>query len=108
MIKVDEDKQLEAIENYRTEELKIENLCVKLFYGKPSWMEIAVILKELKEGGTEPESIRRVFLGWAQSELFKKDNRRAAVIMEAFEEPLYDILFPGVTLACYRIVHDGQ
>ena len=104
VLATDEDKRLEAIENYRTEEVKIENLCVKLFYGKPDWMDIAPMLKELKGDSTEPETIRRVFLGWAQSELFKKDSRRAAAIMEAFEEPMYDILFPGVTLACYRIV----
>jgi hypothetical protein len=43
-------------------------------------------------------------LGYCQSILLKQENDRAAFVIEIFQEPLYNIGFPGLVLACYSVV----
>jgi len=76
-------------------------LCRALI-GRKSWGEVNTILTGLK--GQDAEGIRRVVLGYATSVLLKTNNPQAGLILECFEEPLYNIGFPGVVLACYRII----
>lgn len=68
------------------------------------WGTIRVILQGLKK--ENPESIRRVVLGYMQAILLKKDDKEAAIIMEEFSEPVYDTGFPGIVLACYKSIMD--
>ena len=67
---------------------------------KKSWKIIANILSGLKE--EEPESIRRMVLGYCQAILLKGvANNQVGVVMEVFMEPFYNSGFPQLTLACY-------
>lgn len=66
-----------------------------------SWRKCSSILKGLKN--QEAESIRRVILGYAQSVLLNGENDKAALILECFIEPLYDVGFPGLVFQCYSI-----
>jgi DNA polymerase-3 subunit gamma/tau len=77
-------------------------LCRALIKGE-SWTKVSTILRGLK--GQEPESIRRVVLGYATSVLLNKQNQKAGIILECFEEPTYAIGFPGIVLACFRTVN---
>lgn len=100
-IKSKED-QLAAIEGADP-----EGEAYKLFYKLLSardWMPIAEFLKSLKE---EPETIRRMILACALSELGKKDSPKAHIIIEEFREPIYQTGKAGVALlwsSCYAIV----
>lgn len=76
-------------------------LCRALLKGS-NWNTIKVILKGLKE--QEPEGIRRIILGYMSSVLLNKDDEQAGLILECFEEPLYNTGFPGLVLACYKVV----
>lgn len=76
-------------------------LCRALIKGE-SWSKVKVILKGLK--GQDPEGIRRVVLGYATSVLLNKEDMQAASILEAFEEPTYNMGFPAIVLACIRII----
>jgi DNA polymerase III subunit gamma/tau len=75
-------------------------LCRALIKGD-SWNKVREILQGLKT--QEPESIRRVVLGYASSVLLNNDNVRAGLILEMFNEPFYNTGFPGLVFACYSI-----
>ncbi|MFA5298363.1 MAG: AAA family ATPase [Lutibacter sp.] len=75
-------------------------LCRALIKGD-SWNKVKEILQGLKT--QEPESIRRVVLGYASSVLLNSDNVRAGLILEMFNEPFYNTGFPGLVFACYSI-----
>lgn len=65
------------------------------------WPEVADLLKKC---GDEPEGVRRVILGYANTTLLNSGNPRAALIIEYFRDPLYDVLGPGLTAICFAIV----
>jgi DNA polymerase-3 subunit gamma/tau len=76
-------------------------LCRALIKRK-NWGEIRKILSGLK--GQDPESIRRVVLGYASAVLLKSDDMTAGLILEEFSEPFYNTGFPGLVYACYSII----
>jgi len=88
-------KQEAAVQNQAIE------LCQALIK-KAGWKQVSNILQGLKD--EEPESIRRLVLGYCSSVLLKSGNSDAFFILESFEDPLYDIGRPGLVLACYRAV----
>jgi len=102
VLQVPEKRRLKAAKIASEEKSESIALCRALMY-KKGWKEIAVILKGLKT--QDPESIRRVVLGYATSVLLNKDNEMAYYILECFEEPTYNIGFPGIVLACQRVLN---
>lgn len=97
-----EDKRLEIAKRMVDAQAQTIELCRALMNNKTSWNTIKPILEGLKT--QEPESIRRAVLGYAQAVLLKADNDRAAVIIEEFWDPTYDIGFPYIVYACYSII----
>lgn len=71
---------------------------------RTGWNNIKSILAGLKE--KEPESVRRIVVGYATTVLLGGENDVAALILEAFGNPFYDTGFPQLVMACY-IVHKG-
>lgn len=69
---------------------------------RESWGKVKEILQGLKQ--QDPEGIRRVVLGYATSVLLNKDDQVAGLILESFEEPTYNIGFPGIVLNSYRVI----
>jgi DNA polymerase III subunit gamma/tau len=102
VLQVPEKRRLKAAKIASEGKSESIALCRALMY-KKGWREIAVILKGLKT--QDPESIRRVVLGYATSVLLNKDNEMAYYILECFEEPTYNIGFPGIVLACQRVLN---
>jgi DNA polymerase III gamma/tau subunit len=101
VIKVPEVQQLEIAKQSAVQYSESIQLCRALFE-KAGWKKISTILTGLKQ--EDPESIRRQVLGYCQSILLKQENDRAAFVIEIFQEPLYNIGFPGLVLACYSVV----
>lgn len=96
------DKRLEVAKQAEILENESIELCRALLK-RQSWKQISSILTGLK--GQEPESIRRVVLGYCQSVLLNgKTDNQAALIMECFIDPFYDSGFPGLTFACYQSI----
>lgn len=102
VLRVPEKRRLRAAKKASEERSENIALCRALMYRK-SWKEVSAILRGLK--GQDPESIRRVVLGYATSVLLNKDNENAFAILECFEEPTYNIGFPGIVLACQRVLN---
>ena len=96
-----EENRLEVATNFEAKKDEVFKLYLALISHK-GWKEVMTLLTSLK--GEDPEGIRRLMLACASNALLKKDDMRAGAILEAFEAPMYDILWPGVVLACYRIV----
>jgi len=95
-------RRLEVAKQSAVEQTQAIELCRALI-GNKAWSTISTILNGLK--GQEAESVRRVVLGYVTAVLLKSDNAKAAHILECFEEPLYNIGFPGLVLACYRVIN---
>ncbi|HUW91252.1 MAG TPA: AAA family ATPase [Candidatus Nanopelagicaceae bacterium] len=102
VLNADEDQRLEISKRAEATQNQIIDLCRVLIKGG-SWTEIKVILAGLKT--EQPESIRRVVLGYCQAILLKSQNDRAAMIIEEFWDPTYDIGFPYIVYACYSITN---
>jgi len=100
VIDLDMDAMATEIEQKAAEQSEAIYLCRALIKKDP-WKDIAKIIAGLKQ---EPESIRRVVLGYAQSVLLKGNNAQAAMVLMSFRAPLYDIGKPGLTLACYESI----
>lgn len=81
-------------------------LC-RLLYGTGNWKEVSRVLNGLKVAGADPEGIRRMILGYGQSILLKRENSKAALVMEEFLGNFYDTGFPGLVYTCYSIVVGG-
>lgn len=96
----DMDKDITQISE--AEELTKE-LCQALLRRAP-WKEVAKYLKSIDK--TEPETVRRMVLGYMNAVLLSgKDAAQAALVIESFKEPLYNTGKAGLTLAAYYAVN---
>ena len=69
----------------------------------PSWSEVAKLLKECED---EPETVRRVVLGYCKSVLLGGGQlaKRAYQIILCFEKPFYDSGQAGLAASCYEAI----
>ncbi len=75
-------------------------LCRILIKGrKGDWNKVAGILKDLQD---EPESTRRMVLGYCNSILMKSYNEKAFYIMSCFQENFFNTGKAGLTMACFE------
>lgn len=100
VLSAEPDRRMEVATRTAALQSQSIELCRALMK-RSSWKEVSTILNGLKE--EEPENVRRVVMGYAQSVLLKKDETLAGFILEEFVEPFYNSGFPGLTLACYRV-----
>jgi DNA polymerase-3 subunit gamma/tau len=102
VLNVPEDKRLEVAKQTAVEQSQIIELCRALLNGD-KWSKVKGIVEGLKT--QEAEDIRRAVLGYMQAVLLKGENDRAAAIIETFWEPTYNLNFPYITYASYKIVN---
>ena len=103
----DEDEQLEIIAKADTGKVAIE-LARVLIREKPiaKWPEVARILKDLKD--EDPEQLRYMVLGYANTVALGGGKPRAFLILEEFAQNFYDSKRAGLTLACHNVVYSGK
>lgn len=97
VLTVPEEKREELIKRYQEEETQGIDLARTLMKG--NWKAVSDVLRGLKE--QDPESIRRLVMGYCSSVLLNGSNDDVAKIMEEFKDPFYDNGFPGLVFACY-------
>lgn len=97
------EEMLEGLAMYTARVDTVIDLCRALI-GRDPWKNIAPIIKGLDE---PPETTRRGILTYLDKVILGdgKDAPRAAVIMDFFMSPLYDVGRPGLTQACYFAVN---
>jgi DNA polymerase III subunit gamma/tau len=101
VLNTEPEERMEAAKAMAEQTNESIELC-RCLLSNSGWKKCAAILQGLK--GQEAESIRRVVLGYAQSVLLKAENDQAAIVIEQFMEPLYDVGFPGLVFNCYAIL----
>lgn len=102
VLQAPEEERGKVAERAAQEESQSIELC-RVLLKQTGWKAVAVILKGLQET-TDPESVRRHLLGYAQSVLLNQDNPQAAAVLEVFQEPTYNSGWPVITYGCYCIV----
>jgi len=100
VLSVPEEHRIQTAQKAAAQQSQIIELCRALI-NKSGWKEVRTIIEGLKD--QEPENIRRIVLGYCQAILLKGENDRAAMIIEAFWDPTYNVGFPYITYACYSI-----
>ena len=88
------------------EDVDVIELCRALLNNKSTWGNISTILKKLKEAGKldDAETIRYIVMGYMSAVLLNSDNKRAAIVLEAFSEPTYNTGKNGIILASYSVL----
>lgn len=102
VLSVPKKQRLKIAENYEAEESESIQLCRSLIKGE-GYEAAKKILNGLKTQNAE--TIRRHVIGYCQSVLlgndYKNSHKMAAMVLEEFSEPTYDIGFAQIVRACY-------
>lgn len=78
------------------------NVAQMLMNAKTTWAELAPALKEVNE---DPEGVRRIVLGYANSCLLGNGNKkRSVIVIEEFMDNFFDSGKAGLTLACWNVI----
>lgn len=98
IIDIPDDDVAKALQASERTERQVIDLCRALNECRP-WGKIAAILRAIDE---DPERIRHAVIGYFNKVLLNKDDAYAAMIIECFSEPFWQMGgMPGLTLACY-------
>lgn len=102
----DEEKQLEAVFASSTQHQAIE-LARALLSPRARWGDISKLLKEITD---EPESLRRMVLGYCSGVLTGngKLGSRAYFIIRCFQDHWYDCGKAGLVACCYECCHQAK
>jgi len=101
VIDLPKDEMEVAAKILADEQKQVIDLCRALMT-KDNWSKVRDILKILVD--TEPESVRRMVLGYCNSVLIN-GSEKAYPVMDAFREPFFNTGKAGLTLACYEAFH---
>jgi DNA polymerase III gamma/tau subunit len=101
VLRVSPDLRLKVAEKQAERQNQSIELCRALLQNT-GWKKVQNILNGLKN--EEPETIRRMVLGYCQAVLLKNDNEQAGLIMEEFIEPFFNTGFAGLVYACYSVI----
>lgn len=95
----DVEDQLDIIQRGE-DSSEVINLARLLFKDSVAWKEVASVLKKLD---ADPEVIRRVVLGYANSVLLSGGPKaeKAAEVIFNFRQSVFGVGMPGITLACW-------
>lgn len=101
IIDLNEEDMLNAAKQSAEEENEVIDLCRALMK-EERWEKISKILKGIS---TEPESVRRMVLGYCNTTLLNSSqNDKAADIIAEFSDNFFYSGNAGLTLACYNII----
>lgn len=104
IIDLDSKNIEKAIEQHISKEKETIELC-RVLLKDPTWPGVAKILKNLTE---EPESIRRMVLGYMGTVLVNSYNPQAFVVMDCFRDDFYDNGKAKLIMACYESIVENK
>lgn len=104
VLAVDVDFRLEMIHKAQDEQAQVIDLCRALF-GSTNPTKLGALLKGLQN--VDPEVIRRTVLSYAKTVLLSSTDPSkmalAALVIDEFYEPFWNVGFAGVVLASYSV-----
>jgi len=95
-----EKEQIRVIKSIHKNEENLIDLCRLLLKKNVGWDQLIKLLESIEE---EPESIRRMILGYFSKVLINNPSPRIALILECFKNNFYDAGKAGLLLALYEI-----
>lgn len=97
----DESERLDAIQKSDSRAMAIELARTMMDKKKNKWSDVSKLLKEIDE---EPESLRRMILGYYSAILLNggKFAPRAADMLDLFRDHFYDCGKAGLVLSCWN------
>ncbi len=92
----------QLLKQMEEKEARVIDLCRALMEGG-SWKKISKILTNLK-AVEDGEGVRRTVLGYCSKVMMgnSKGTAQAYLVLSSFSEPLYDMGWPGLVMACYE------
>uniref|UniRef100_A0A6M3IQC1 Putative DNA polymerase n=1 Tax=viral metagenome TaxID=1070528 RepID=A0A6M3IQC1_9ZZZZ len=98
-----EKEMVDAIESVDSEKAGID-IARALLSGRTSWKAMTELLKAVNQ--EEPETIRRIVLGYASAVALSGGNMtgKAIQMIECFRDNYYDTGKAGLVLSCYELV----
>jgi len=90
-----------CIQDYEKKENQAIDLCRELFKERSSWRKINELLENIED---DPETVRRIVLGYFRVILKKGKNPKARLIMDYFLDPFYENGKERLFLACYDLI----
>jgi len=109
IMEISSEKALKVLEKGITDEEDGQTieLCRALLNKSATWGSICEVIKNMND--SDYEKVRYAVLGYMGNTLLSgKENNRAAVALESFQEPWYNSGKAGLILACYNVLHVGQ
>jgi DNA polymerase III gamma/tau subunit len=103
-----EDEMLDALSRPDGESLAIE-VARHLMSPRPDWKTLSSIITRLADKEDDPETIRRIILGYATSVMLKtqgKQGHYAYLVICAFEDNFYDSGRAGLVRACWEVMQE--
>lgn len=94
------DEMLSMIKDEQEAESEVIELC-RLLIKKASWNDVRKVLKSVMDK-EDPETIRRIVLGYMTSILLKSDNNEAFEIASNFMSPFYTNGKSDLVFYCYQ------
>ncbi len=102
VIDLPEEQMLIAVKDTKVDEKEVRELCQAMLKEVP-WKTLAIILKGLKS--SEPEKIRRAILGYMSAVLLNSGDAKAALIIDCFREPTFNLGMPGIISMTYNTLN---
>lgn len=94
----DKNKQMAAIDSADSNAAAIE--IARMLMRRAKWSEVSAMIKKVDD---EPETIRRIILGYFSTVLLGGGDARAAEIIEEFRDNWYDCGKAGLVVSCYHV-----
>lgn len=95
----DDDARLDCIQSNDTQQASIE--LARLLMKRPKWADVAKLLKAI---GDEPETVRRICLGYFRAVLLGSGDPRMAYLINCFRDNYFDTGATGLALSCFEAV----
>lgn len=97
---VEDDKAIKAVNNFKSDESTIEDICKEMAGSSPQWSKVQKIL--LGFNG-DPEAARRAILVWLTNTLLhgRGDPVRLTALIDIFSETYFSLGKAGLIRDCY-------
>lgn len=101
LLGVPKENQADAVQSATDIQKYGIDLARLLHNPRTKWKQVAEALKHLED---EPETVRRIVLGFAFKVLLS-GNGRAYLVIEAFQDNFFDSGKAGLAAACFEVIH---
>jgi DNA polymerase-3 subunit gamma/tau len=96
----DDSEAIRAVDDFKSEEATIQDICKEMTSAGPTWSKIHRLLKDFNG---DPEAARRAILAWLGNSVlyYKGSPERASALIDIFSEPYFNVGKAGLIRDCF-------